>query len=406
MSGRAPVDLVGAGASVPVSGGGLRRFVNFDYAASAPAMVAVQAAVTAALEDYASIHRGHSVLSARSTEAYEGARESAGRALGARDDDSVVFVRNTTDALNLLASAVPGRVVHLDIEHHANMLPWRATYDGATYVQAQPTVAATLAVLEAELAAAPTALLALTGASNVTGECLPLPAVADLAHAHGARLLVDGAQLAPHRAVDIAGTGIDYFACSGHKLYAPFGAGLLIGRPDWLDAADPWQLGGGAVLEVGLDDVEWKSGPARHEGGTPNLLGAVALAAALETMATAGFDAIAAHEAMLRERLVDGLAHLGITPLRIWPELEDVVGVVTFNVPGHPAREVGAWLSDKHAIGVRSGRFCAHPLLNRFGPPDRGAIRASLGLGTRAADIDALLDALAALIAAPSSLAV
>jgi selenocysteine lyase/cysteine desulfurase len=315
----------------------------------------------------------------------------------ARADDVVIFTRNTTDALNLLAGAIPGRVVHLDIEHHANLLPWRA--DDFTAVVAPGSPADTIAALDAELAREPAALLAVTGASNVTGECPPLQQLAQLAHRHGARLAVDGAQLAPHRPVDLAATGIDYFACSGHKLYAPYGAGALIGRRDWLDAAPPHQPGGGAVVSVTLDGVEWKRGPARHEGGTPNLVGAVALAAAFDALERLGFDTIIAHEQGLYERLLIGLGRHGIEPLLIWPAHTDRVGVVSFNIPGYRADLVAAYLSAEHGIGVRGGKFCAHPLLARLGLGDAGAVRASIGLGTSSDDVDVLLGALEKLIA-------
>jgi selenocysteine lyase/cysteine desulfurase len=241
-------------------------------------------------------------------------------------------------------------------------------------------------------------LLTVTGASNVTGECPPLAELARLAHRHSVRLAVDGAQLAPHRPVDLAATGIDYFACSGHKLYAPYGAGVLIGRRDWLDAASPHQPGGGAVVNVTLDAVEWKQSPARHEGGTPNLVGAVSLGAAVEALERLGFGAIISHEQDLYGRLLAGLDRLGIEPLQIWPSHTDRVAVASFNVPGYRADLVAACLSAEHGISVRGGKFCAHPLLARFGLADVGAVRASIGLGTSGDDVDALLGALESLI--------
>jgi len=382
---------------VPLVDGSSTRFVNFDYAASAPPLASVHRAVTTALTHYASIHRGQSYLSRVSTVAYERAREVIAEHTHARADDVVIFTRNTTDALNLLAGAIPGRVVHLDIEHHANLLPWRA--DEFTAVVAPGSVAATLAALDAELAREPAALLAVTGASNVTGECPPLADLAALAHRHGARLAVDGAQLAPHRPVDLKATGIDYFACSGHKLYAPYGAGALIGRRDWLDAAPPHQPGGGAVVSVTLDGVQWKQSPARHEGGTPNLVGAVSLSAAFEALDQLGFDTVITHEQELYAQLLTGLHRHAIEPLLIWPEHSDRVGVVSFNIPGYRADLVAAYLSAEHGIGVRGGKFCAHPLLARLGLGDGGAVRASIGLGSSSHDVDALLSALDSLIA-------
>jgi selenocysteine lyase/cysteine desulfurase len=389
-------ELADAVTEVPLVDGRNTQFVNFDYAASAPPLASVHRVVTTTLAHYASIHRGQSYLSRVSTAAYERARSIIGQAVGARDDDVTVFTRNTTDALNLLAAATPGRVVHLDIEHHANLLPWR--YGEWAAVIAAPTPAATLAALEHELQRTPAALITVTGASNVTGECPALDAIAQLAHRHGARLAVDGAQLAPHRPIDMAVTGIDYLAVSGHKLYAPYGAGALIGRRDWLDAATPHQPGGGAVISVGIDHVDWKPSPARHEGGTPNLVGAVSLGAAFEALHEIGFEAVREHEQQLYRQLIEGLAGLSIKPLRIWSDHDDLVGVASFNVPGYRADLVAAYLSAEHGIGVRGGKFCAHPLLQRFGLEDSGAVRASIGLGTSSEDVDALLHALDRLI--------
>ena len=386
-------DIVGADLEVPLVAGGAVRYANLDYAASAPALRAVADQVTGLLPLYSSVHRGAGYASAVCTSAYEAARETVAWFTGARAGDVVVFTRNTTDALNLLAAAVPGQVVHLDIEHHANLLPWRAR--GSRVVAAGFTLAETLAAVRDELAAAPAALLAVTGASNVTGECLPLAELADLAHAHGARIAVDGAQLVPHRRVDLAATGIDYLAFSGHKLYAPFGTGVLIGRRDWLDAAPPHLAGGGAVREVRLASTDWAPSPARHEGGTPNVLGAVALAAACRFVASLPAGAVEAHEGFLADRLAAGLASLGgVRVLRLWPGA-DRIGVVTFTVDGWPAQQVAQYLSAEHGIGVRDGRFCAHPLLARL-TTEGTAVRASLGLGSRAADVDRLVDALAA----------
>jgi selenocysteine lyase/cysteine desulfurase len=383
-------------AQVPLVDGSTARFVNFDYAASAPPLASVHRTVTRTLSYYASIHRGQSYLSSVSTAAYERARDTVARLTGARADDVVVLTRNTTDALNLLASAVPGRVVYLDIEHHGNLLPWLNAE--STAVRAGATFAETLDALEHELGRAPAALLTITGASNVTGECPPLTTLARLAHRHGARIAIDGAQLAPHRRIEIEASEIDYLAISGHKLYAPYGAGALIGRRDWLDAADPHLPGGGAVVSVSLDHVQWKTSPARHEGGTPNLVGAVALAAGLEALHDLGFERIVAHEMGLYDRLESGLGALGISLLKIWPEQRDLVGVASFTVPRYRSDLVAAYLSAEYGIGVRGGRFCAHPLLERLGLADDGAVRASIGLGTSSADVDALLSALERLL--------
>ncbi|WP_375424097.1 aminotransferase class V-fold PLP-dependent enzyme [uncultured Friedmanniella sp.] len=391
---------VGASESVPLVGGRRARFVHLDTAASAPALTRVANHVSDVLPFYASVHRGAGYLSQLCTGLYEQARVTVGRAVGARADDVVVFTRNTTDALNLLSAAVPGEVVVLDVEHHANLLPWRSPSPGhgVRVVPSGSTLGETEAALAAELARRPAALLAVTGASNVTGEVPDLPRLVRLAHAHGARIAVDAAQLLPHRGFDLAGLGADYVAFSGHKLYAPFGAGALVGRRDWLDEAEPHLAGGGAVRQVTTTGTEWASSPERHEGGTPAVLGALALAEALRTLEATGPGRIRAHEASLHRRLVDGLRLRGIEPLRIWPDAADVVGVVSFTVPGFRSALVASYLSAEHGIGVRDGRFCAHPLLARLGVDD-GAVRASLGVANSSADVDRLLGALDLLVA-------
>lgn len=383
--------VVGAHLQVPLVQGGSARCVNLDYAASAPALEPVVARLQQVLPSYASVHRGAGYASQVCTTLYESARVDVARFVGSRADDVVVFTRNTTDALNLLASAVPGEVLFLDIEHHANLLPWQRRPHRV--VEAAPTAAETVAAVDAALAARPAALVAVTGASNVTGELTPIRALAETAHRHGARLAVDAAQLVPHRRVDVATLGIDYVAFSGHKLYAPFGAGALIGRRDWLDAAAPYLAGGGAVRSVELDDVRWADAPARHEGGTPNVLGVAALATACRTLAELAPGAVEAHERALLALLVDGLDQIpDIAVHRIWPDTE-AIGIVSFSVARYDCAAVAAYLSAEQGIGVRDGRFCAHPLLARLGVP-AGAVRASLGVGSSLDDVDRLLDAL------------
>ncbi|GAA4490787.1 aminotransferase class V-fold PLP-dependent enzyme [Rhodococcus olei] len=385
--------MCGSDLRAPLRDGTTVTYANFDYAASAPALSAVAERVQSLLPFYASVHRGAGYASQVCTERYEGARDVVADFVGARADDVVVFTRNTTDALNLLASCVPGETVVLDIEHHANLLSWKR--NGARVVESAGTVEETIQRIVAELCTRPAALLAVTGASNVTGEVLPIARLARIAHECGARILVDAAQLLPHRRVDIAELGVDYLAFSGHKLYAPFGAGALVGRADWLDAAEPYLAGGGATKNVEIDSVQWAAAPQRHEAGTPNVLGAVAIAAACEALA--GFDAVAAqqHERELCDRLTAGLGAVdGVQVLRIWPDSPDSVGIVTFTVAGAEPREVATFLSDGYGIGVRDGRFCAHPLLSRLGHVE-GAVRASLGLGSSGADVDRLIAAVA-----------
>ncbi|MEV4419888.1 aminotransferase class V-fold PLP-dependent enzyme [Patulibacter sp. NPDC049589] len=393
--------VVGGDLQVPLLDGSTVRFANLDYAATAPALASVAERVARVLPYSGSVHRGAGLPSQVSSALYEAARRSIGAALGARADDLVVFTRNTTDATNLLASVVPigsGDVLTLDLEHHANLLPWHRAGDGHRCVAHADTVDGTFERLEAELRRRPVALLALTGASNVTGELLPIRRAVALAHAHGARVFVDAAQLAPHRAIDLAAIGADYLAFSGHKLYAPYGSGVLVGRRDWLDAAEPYLAGGGAVREVTTTAVEWTTGPARHEAGTPNLVGAVAIAAAFEALGALQPEARETHEEALRQRVLDGLAAIdGVDALRIWEGDGEAIGVVAFAVDGYAPGHVGAYLSAEHGIGVRDGRFCAHPLLARFGRT-AGALRASFGVGSRAEDADRLVEALRRLV--------
>ncbi|SNS71674.1 aminotransferase class V-fold PLP-dependent enzyme [Rhodococcoides kyotonense] len=384
----------GADLQVPLVDGTTCSYANFDYAASAPALAEVTERVAELLPFYSSVHRGAGYTSRVSTAAYEKARVTVSDFVGAQNDSVVIFTRNTTDSLNLLAGCVPGDTVVLDIEHHANLLPWR----NRRVVQAGNSIAETLSALDAELAASPAALLAVTGASNVTGEVLPIGELADLAHRHGARIVVDGAQLVPHRRVDIAALGVDYLAFSGHKLYAPHGAGVLVGKRDWLDVGDPYLAGGGAVRHVTTTSTDWAPSPARHEAGTPNVLGVVALAAACDAVAAHDDAGSADHERRLSDRLRDGLTAVdGVALLNVWNDAPDSVGIVTFTVDGYGPGEIAAYLSAEHGIGVRDGKFCAHPLLQRLGHAG-GAVRASLGLGSSEADVDRLVDAVAQLV--------
>ena len=303
LSSLAPLaEVIGGDLTIPLVHGGTARYVNLDYAASAPALRAVADRVAELLPLYSSVHRGAGYASAVCTSAYEGARAEIAGFVGARDDDVVIFTRNTTDALNLLAAAVPRR------RPSAGWCTWTSSTtptccpgsgSGPATVRAGATRAQTIAAVEAELAASPAALLAVTGASNVTGECPPLAELTALAHRYGARIVVDGAQLVPHRRVSLAESGIDYLAFSGHKLYAPYGAGRAGRAAGLAGAAPPYLAGGGAVREVRLGRTEWAGAPARHEAGTPNVIGAVALAAACPTLAALGPNAVSAHERAL-----------------------------------------------------------------------------------------------------------
>jgi selenocysteine lyase/cysteine desulfurase len=410
--------LVGVDTDVPLVTGGTRRYVNLDYAASAPALQSVHDAVEELLGWYSSVHRGAGFKSRASTAAYEGARESIRAFVNARPDHAVIITRNTTDSINLLAGTLPEgtHVVAFAGEHHANLLPWKRI--GVRYLPVPESPAEMLEQLDATLRDLPHCadphLVAATGASNVTGEIWPVAEIARVAHEHGARLLVDAAQLAPHAPIDMARDGIDYLALSGHKLYAPYGAGALIGERDWLSSGDPFLRGGGAVRIVTVEETLWADLPDRQEAGSPNVIGAVAMGVACDALAVTGMDRIAAEEAHLlayaRERLSDvpGFLHY-----RVWEAEHPRVGLLTFNLRGVPYDLLAAVLSAEYGIGIRHGCFCAHPLMARLlrveeaemhrlmdgaraGHHERlpGAARMSMGLASTRADIDALADAL------------
>lgn len=392
---RAPLRVLGSELSVPLVTGATVRYVNLDVAATAPCLERVRDAVAEILPWAGSVHRGAGFVSSVSTDLFAAARTAVSDFVGARRDDIVVFTRNTTDALALLSRALPAdtTVVTFSSEHHANLLPWRArrSVELGFPVSSEHAVALTeRALRELETRHA---LVAVTGASNVTGELWPIRELAEVAHRHGARVVVDAAQLAPHRAIDVGELGVDYVAFSGHKLYAPFGAGALVGKRDWLDAAEPYLAGGGAVRRVTLDDTEWRDGHARHEAGTPNLVGAHALAVACRALREVGFDRIGAHEAKLTEQLRRGLAELaGVEVLSLFAPDSARLGVASFVVRGRDPSLVAAALSAEHGIGVRDGAFCAHPLVNRLA--GGAAVRASVGLGTTDVDVERFLVAL------------
>ncbi|WP_425551258.1 aminotransferase class V-fold PLP-dependent enzyme [Actinoallomurus vinaceus] len=401
---RPALRVVGEGVPVPVAGGRTVPYANLDYAASAPCLEAVRDALDAALPYYSSVHRGAGYASQVTTDRYERAREVVREFVGAWRRDAVVFTRNTTDAMNLLAHALPRgtTVVVFESEHHASLLPW-ARGNHVVRLAAPESPEAALAAAGEALAAAPAGprLLVVTAASNVTGELWPVAEFAAVARAHGARIAVDAAQLVPHRPFDMGALDVDYVAFSGHKLYAPFGAGCLVGRADWLRAAEPYLLGGGATASVG-EHVTWSADPQqRHEAGTPNVLGVVALAAACEALTD--WETLVAEEERLLRRLRTGLAAIpGVRELSLWGDRHPRVGIVSFVVEGRGSRAVATALSDRYGIGVRDGKFCAHPFVRRLvgdgsGGCDDGdgtALRASLGIGTTDEHIDRLLTAL------------
>ncbi|MFD2465814.1 aminotransferase class V-fold PLP-dependent enzyme [Amycolatopsis silviterrae] len=397
--------VAGATLRVPLVTGGDIGYANLDHAASAPCLDAVRSAVDEFLPWYASVHRGAGFASQVSTRLYERTRDVLRRFVDARSGDSVIFTRNTTDAFNLLAKALPRKtsVVVFDSEHHAALLPWRGP--NVRRVRLPRTRLAAVSVVDEALAECPQGprLVVVAGASNVTGELLPVAEIAAVARKHGARVALDAAQLAPHRQISVRELDVDYVALSGHKLYAPFGAGALIGRSDWLRAAEPYLAGGGATKLVTEEAVVWNSGEERHEAGSPNTVGVYALGVACEQLA-ASWDAVGAHEAALLERLRKGLEGLpGFAELRFFDAPVDRVGTLSFVVDGFEPGWLAAVLSAEYGIGVRDGAFCAHVaarrLIREAGGEGQQAVRVSLGLGSTEEHVDRVVLALRQIVA-------
>ena len=416
-----PVD---AGPGVSTGG---ERHVDLDAAATTSASAAVVRAVLEFLPWYSSVHRGAGVRSQVTSARYEQARETILRFVGADPATHVaLFPRNTTEGLNQIAFRLgltrDDVVLTTGIEHHANLLPWRRHAQVRVVdVDRSGTfdVAAVVAALDEEPRPR---VLAISGASNVTGWLPDLAPIAAAARDRGVLVVVDGAQLVPHRPVDVTALGIDVLVWSGHKMFAPFGASALVVDRRLLAEGEPFLVGGGAVRAVSDDDVVWADTPDRDDAGTPNVVGVVALAAAAEELAAAaGRNRV--HEDLLVQALD---AELGTVPglRRLGPTSGDRLPVASFVIDGMPHAEVADRLSREHGIGVRSGCFCAHPYLSRlFGltpaevqqfhddaradRTDRlpGAVRVSCSSATPLADVAALGRALRALTAAPGDAA-
>jgi selenocysteine lyase/cysteine desulfurase len=379
-------------------------YANFDHAASTPALVSVKKAVDTALRTYSSVHRGNGWASRVTSSWYEQARAEVRSFVGAREGDEVVFTRNSTDSFNLLARCLP-RDTHVFVfesEHHAALLPWSTRRTHRLPVPG--SVADATILLRTALRENPgrNRLVVLTGASNVTGEIWPVRELAAIARAAGARVVLDAAQYAPHRRVDLDDLGVDYVVLSGHKLYAPFGTGVLAGRADWLDDAQPYLAGGGATQAVTPRGVVWQQGAARHEGGSPNVIGAIALAAACHALRTHA-DAVEHHESALGRRLLEGLAAIeGVETYSLFTPDHERVAVATFTIEGIDSSLVSAVLSAEHGIGVRDGKFCAHLCVDAllddpYAAAPTTAVRASVGLATTTEHVERLLAAVAEL---------
>jgi cysteine desulfurase / selenocysteine lyase len=367
--------LVGVDEPVPTLDGRMLPYVNLDNAASTPPFVSVIETIERFLPYYSSVHRGTGYKSRVSTQAYEEARHLVSRFVGADPErDVTVFAKNTTEAINKLARALPmaddSVVLTTLLEHHSNDLPWRAR-TRTVHVRACTDGALDEDDLDRRLGqyAGRIALLAVSGASNVTGIVQPIHRLAEKVHAAGGRILVDCAQLAAHRAIDMRSPDdpghLDFVALSAHKMYAPFGSGALVGSRAAFGSV-PDHRGGGTVNAVTVEDVAWAELPDREEAGTPNVIGAVALAAATTTLSAIGGDCIAAHEAELLGYASARLATVPGIRLHGSAALASRIGVIPLTLDGIDHGLVAAVLGYEHAIGVRSGCFCAHPYISHL----------------------------------------
>ena len=370
-----------------------------DSGASAQKPRAVIEAMARAMEtSYANVHRGAYHLSEVATEAYEAARVAAQRFLGAAELEEIVFTSNSTAAINLVAHSYgrgvmkPGQfVLTSEIEHHANMVPWQMLRDenrgiGLRYVRANERGEIDLEHLAAQLADGKVGLVAITHMSNVLGTVTPAAQIARMAHEAGAKVLFDGSQAAVHRHVDVTAIDADFYVFTAHKLYGPTGIGVLYGRRTLLDAMPPF-LGGGDMIEmVTLERTTYAAAPARFEAGTPPIIEAVGLHAAIDYVTNIGMPAIEAHERALADHAMAVLPQ--VEGLRIIGAAQDRGGVFSFSLEGVHPHDLSTFL-DRHGIAVRAGRHCAEPLHARFGV-EGGTTRASFGLYTTPEEIDLL----------------
>lgn len=377
-----------------------RPLVYLDNASTTQKPRAVLDAMRSFYESsFANVHRGVHTLSQRATDHYEGARDTVQRFLGAAHREEIVFTRGTTEAINLVAQSWgrahlgPGdRIVITELEHHSNWVPWMqvAEATGAAVEVVSVTAGGELdqRALDHALARRPK-LVAVIHVSNALGTVVDVATITAKAKAVGATVLIDGAQAVPHLSVDVAALGCDFYAFSGHKVYGPSGIGVLYGRRERLESMPPWQGGGDMILSVSKQGIEYNDLPYRFEAGTPHIVGAVGLAAAIDWLHTLGIDRVAAHEARLLSALHDGLksrAHIALVGQPV-----QRAGALSFNLGSAHPHDVGTLL-DGAGVAVRTGHHCTQPLMERY---DLDAtVRASLAAYNTEEDLEAFFVAL------------
>ena len=379
-----------------------KPLVFLDSGASAQKPRAVIDAMTRCMETaYANVHRGAYRLSEVATDAYEASRSAVARFINAPDAREVVFTRNSTEAINLVAHSWGRGVMRPDqavliseLEHHANIVPWQMLRDdrGNPLRICRVTDSGELDMedLAAKLADGKVGLVALAHMSNVLGTVTPVERVVALAHAHGAKVLLDGSQAVVHRRVDVAAIGCDFYCFTGHKLYGPTGIGVLWGKLEHLDRMPPF-LGGGDMIEsVSFEKSTWAKPPARFEAGTPAIIEAVGLHAAIDYVNAVGMTAIEAHERALVDHAMRKLSD--VPGLTLLGRAQDRGGVFAFALDNAHPHDLSTLL-DRAGICIRAGRHCAEPLHTRFGV-EQGTARASFGLYTTPEEVDYLAGAL------------
>ncbi len=374
------------------------RLVYLDSGASAQKPNAVLDRMDFAhRHEYANVHRGLHTLANRATEAYEGGRARVQKFLNARRPEEIVFTRSATEAINLVAASFLGprigagdEIVLTIMEHHSNIVPWHFHRErkGAVlkWVDVRDDGSFNLDAFEAALSPR-TRMVAITHMSNVLGTVTPLAQVIEVAHARGIPVLVDGSQGAVHQKVDVQALDVDFYVATGHKLYGPTGIGVLYGKYDLLAEMQPYQGGGEMIDTVTLDKVTYNEPPHRFEAGTPPIVQAIGLGAAIDYLEGLGREAIAAHEAELTAYATEKLSR--INSLRLIGTAPGKGGIFSFAIEGAHAHDVSTIL-DRYGIAVRAGTHCAMPLLTRFGVTS--TCRASLGLYNGKDDIDALVE--------------
>ena len=381
----------------PVNG---KRLIFLDSAASAQKPRATIDALSHCYEhEYANIHRGVYELSMRATKAFEGARDKVRDFLGAAESREIIFVRGGTEAINLVAAtygranlAAGDEIIVSHMEHHSNIVPWQMLRDelGLKLRVAPIDDAGNLRLDEFEKLLNPrTRIVAITHASNALGTIVPLKQIIDLAHDHGAVVLVDGCQAVPHMDIDVAELDCDFYVFSGHKLYGPSGIGVLYGKAALLEAMPPYQGGGEMILHVSFDKTEFNVIPHKFEAGTPHIAGAIALGATIDYLNDLGFERIAAHEKMLLDYATDRLTEFN--SLRLIGTADHKASILSFVLEGIHPHDIGTVL-DHHGIAIRAGHHCAQPVMARFGLA--ATARASFGIYNTTEDVDALAGAI------------